>query len=157
MKQTGKSAYARYPPLCCILSPSRALESFINMLLGIKYLEQVVFWCLQTVSPDDKYEVRASPQDAAVSVTNNSDPKVTVWVTLTSPVVRDGEASNGRGLPLSANLGTLAWLLHIAPCALFRKRVARSVPSKDAFSGDSQSGLEWAIVYICCRAFAVII
>ncbi|XP_070387934.1 zinc finger RNA-binding protein-like isoform X2 [Dermacentor albipictus] len=69
----------------CSEKPGRTLLARVAALLP-KHLA--------TVSPDDKYEVRASPQDAAVSVTNNSDPKVTVWVTLTSPVVRDGEASN---------------------------------------------------------------
>ncbi|XP_077556462.1 zinc-finger protein 72D [Haemaphysalis longicornis] len=73
----------------CSEKPGRTLLARVAALLP-KHLA--------AVSPDDKYEVRASPQDAAVSVSNNSDPKVTVWVTLTSPVVRDGEAATNASV-----------------------------------------------------------
>ncbi|KAM7285400.1 zinc finger RNA-binding protein isoform X2 [Ixodes scapularis] len=64
----------------CSEKPGRTLLARVAALLP-KHLA--------AVAPDDKYEVRASPQDAAVLLTSTGEPKVTVWVTLTSPVMRD--------------------------------------------------------------------
>lgn len=71
----------------CSEKPNRTLLARVAALLP-KHLA--------AVAPDDKYEVRASPQDAAVLLTSAGEPKVTVWVTLTSPVMRDvpADASN---------------------------------------------------------------
>ncbi|XP_054717148.1 zinc finger RNA-binding protein-like isoform X2 [Uloborus diversus] len=52
---------------------------------------------LSTVAPDDKYEVQRCLEEAAILVSSASDQKITVTVTLTSPVMReatnDGNAS----------------------------------------------------------------
>ncbi|XP_035218735.1 LOW QUALITY PROTEIN: zinc finger RNA-binding protein-like [Stegodyphus dumicola] len=47
---------------------------------------------LATVAPDDKYEVKRSLEEAAIVVSSVTEPKITVTVTLTSPVMRESNA-----------------------------------------------------------------
>lgn len=51
------------------------------------------------MAPDEGYTVAMKPEDAAILVTGSSEPKITVTVTLTSPVVRESmiaESSGGK-------------------------------------------------------------
>lgn len=52
----------------------------------------------QTVAPDEKYEVKSCVEEAAIIVSSMSEPKITVTVTLTSPVMRESNTeTNAAG------------------------------------------------------------
>ena len=57
------------------------------------------FFCLfvwQKVT-EEKYEIKVAYEEAAIKIVTTTDPKVVVTITLTSPVMREGEeAENGR-------------------------------------------------------------
>lgn len=52
------------------------------------------------MAPDEKYEVKRCVEEAAIIVTSVAEPKITVTVTLTSPVMRESNteanAAGGR-------------------------------------------------------------
>jgi hypothetical protein len=49
-------------------------------------------------SPEDAYEVIPHPQQGSIHVRNNkNDPKITVEIMLTSPVVREPLAAESAG------------------------------------------------------------
>lgn len=53
---------------------------------------------LATVAPDEKYEVKRCIEEAAIIVTSVAEPKITVTVTLTSPVMRESNTeTNAAG------------------------------------------------------------
>ncbi|XP_043190869.1 zinc finger RNA-binding protein-like isoform X2 [Amphibalanus amphitrite] len=47
---------------------------------------------LATVTPDEKYALKLSVEQASLIITNQTEPQINVTVTLTSPLMRDGAA-----------------------------------------------------------------
>jgi len=46
---------------------------------------------------EEKYEIKVAYEEAAIKIVTTTDPKVVVTITLTSPVMREGEeAEHGR-------------------------------------------------------------
>ncbi|XP_042905081.1 zinc finger RNA-binding protein isoform X2 [Parasteatoda tepidariorum] len=52
---------------------------------------------LSTIAPDEKYEVKRCIEEAAIIVSTVSEPKITVTVTLTSPVMREPNTEPAAG------------------------------------------------------------
>lgn len=52
---------------------------------------------LKIVAPEEAYTVIAKPEEAAIVVTSSGEPKMTVTVTLTSPVIREQLISPAEG------------------------------------------------------------
>ena len=54
------------------------------------------FFTWQKVT-EEKYEIKVAYEEAAIKIVTTTDPKVVVTITLTSPVMREGEESeHGR-------------------------------------------------------------
>ncbi|XP_037080189.1 zinc finger RNA-binding protein-like [Pollicipes pollicipes] len=53
---------------------------------------------LATVTPDEKYVLKLSVENASLIITNQTEPRINVTVTLTSPLMRDG-AGDGEPAP----------------------------------------------------------
>ena len=69
------------------------------MCIWCHYHVNSSFLCLfvwQKVT-EEKYEIKVAYEEAAIKIVTTTDPKVVVTITLTSPVMREGEeAENGR-------------------------------------------------------------
>lgn len=68
------------------------------------------FFFQSVCSADDDYEVTPHPQDGSIHVLNNkNDPKITVEIMLTSPVVREPLAE-------TAGAGKYVFLASLGSC-----------------------------------------
>ena len=65
-------------------------------MFGVTTMFKVLFFLRQKVT-EEKYEIKLAYDEAAIKIITTTDPKVVVTITLTSPVMREGEeAEHGR-------------------------------------------------------------
>lgn len=57
----------------------------------LKVLYCFVLFCFWQKVTEEKYEIKVAYEEAAIKIVTTTDPKVVVTITLTSPVMREGE------------------------------------------------------------------
>lgn len=65
------------------------------------FLSSLQAWCHKTVKcfclfllqkvTEEKYDIKVAYEEAAIKIVTTTDPKVVVTITLTSPVMREGD------------------------------------------------------------------
>lgn len=71
------------------------LFGLVCQLLTLPSIKHSLLFLLQKVT-EEKYEIKVAFEEAAIKIITTTDPKVVVTITLTSPVMREGDdAENG--------------------------------------------------------------
>ncbi|XP_065351747.1 zinc finger RNA-binding protein isoform X3 [Cloeon dipterum] len=95
-----------------VLCADKPTVNLLNQVAGMLPVQ------LKSVcSPDDAYEVTAHPQESSIHVRNNkNDPKITVQIMLTSPVVREAVGDSPGAEPVEAASRPVGNLLDKQQC-----------------------------------------